>query len=206
MQIRQLEYFLSLCKTLNFTRTAEAFFVSQTAVTQAIKALETELGTPLFIRTKRNVTLTPAGELLREDAGIILQQIAAAETRVRSASADMTGSLRIGFVAGYEHEGLVEALHTFHTIYPEVKLSVETESGDVLWRKLEADGLECRVIPRKELASVPISASHVRQAVQEGRFDDLKQMVPASTYEYFLSPEAEPVIQKIREAGNVVHY
>ena len=76
----------------------------------------------------------------------------------------------------------------------------------IMKEELEADGLECRVIPRKELASVPISASHVRQAVQEGRFDDLKQMVPASTYEYFLSPEAEPVIQKIREAGNVVHY
>lgn len=142
MQIRQLEYFLFLCKTLNFTRTAEAFFVSQTAVTQAIKALETELGTPLFIRTKRNVTLTPAGELLREDAGIILQQIAAAETRVRSASADMTGSLRIGFVSGYEQEGLIEALHAFHTIYPEVKLSVETEVGEILWRKLEADSLD----------------------------------------------------------------
>ena len=142
MQIRQLEYFLSLCDTLNFTRTAGEFYVSQTAVTQAIKALEAELETPLFIRTKRNVSLTPAGELLREDAKIILQQIAVAEARVRTAAADMTGSLRIGFAAGYEHEGLIEALHAFHTIYPEVKLSFEAKRGDVLWRKLEADGLD----------------------------------------------------------------
>ena len=76
----------------------------------------------------------------------------------------------------------------------------------IMKEELEADGVECRIIPRKELGNVPISASHVRQAIRESRFEDLKQMVPDATYRYFTSPEAEPVIRNIKTAADVVHY
>ncbi len=142
MQIRQLEYFLSLCDTLNFTRTAEAFFVSQTAVSQAIHALETELGTSLFLRSKKNVRLSSAGMVLKEDASVIVAQMKKAKTRVQIASSEYKGTLRIGYVDGYESEGLSEALRLFHERYPDVRLSFETNTADELWRLMQTDQVD----------------------------------------------------------------
>jgi len=66
--------------------------------------------------------------------------------------------------------------------------------------------IECIVVPRKEADGEIISASDVRTAIQSGDFDTLKKLVPDTTYQYFMSEDAQPLIDKIRNAGNVVHY
>lgn len=142
MQFRQLEYFVSLAETLNFTRTAQDFFVSQTAVTQAIKTLEAELGAPLFIRSKRHVELTAAGHALREDAALILRQIRDTAARIKTLSGEINGTLRVGYLRGAEYEGLGEALHLFHEWNPNVQLSLEAGSVVTLIRELRQGQLD----------------------------------------------------------------
>lgn len=142
MQIRQLEYFVSLCETLNFTRTANAFFVSQTAVTQQIKSLEMELGTQLFLRTKRKVELTAAGRLLCEDAKSILSSIQTAKRRIRALSGEVTGSLNVGFLRAYEHEGFAHALRAFRQMHPEVSISLHPDSIPALNRALRQETVD----------------------------------------------------------------
>ncbi len=78
--------------------------------------------------------------------------------------------------------------------------------NDIMCGKLPENGVECVVVPRRECGGSAISASTVRQAVKDGDRDLLKQLVPESTLRYFLSPEAEPVIRRIRAAENVIHY
>ena len=73
MQLRQLEYFIAVAEHLNFTKAAQQFYISQTAVTLQIKALEEELGVTLFHRSNRKVELTPAGKTFLEDANAILR-------------------------------------------------------------------------------------------------------------------------------------
>ena len=63
MNIKQLEYFVDLSQTLNFTKTAQNFYISQTAITKQIQCLEKDLGIPLFIRSKKSVELTNEGNL-----------------------------------------------------------------------------------------------------------------------------------------------
>ena len=138
MQLRQLEYFVSLCETLNFTRTAEEFYVSQTAVTHQIKALEEELHAQLFDRTRRSVTLTAAGRLLYEDARSIVRHVQETESRLKTFSNGVTGTLRIGFLRGYEHEGLSDALHTFHEWMPRAQLFLQRGSFSELKRLLRS--------------------------------------------------------------------
>lgn len=76
----------------------------------------------------------------------------------------------------------------------------------IMQQKLPEHGIECIVIPRKESGGQPISASTVRLAIKEGNFDLLKNLVPSSTYQYFSSEEALPIIQRIQKEDNVIHY
>ena len=76
----------------------------------------------------------------------------------------------------------------------------------IMKEALPKAGVACVEIPRKEYGGTAISASTVRQAVQRGDFDTLKALVPESTYRYFTSTEAAPILERIRRASDVVHY
>ncbi len=78
--------------------------------------------------------------------------------------------------------------------------------NEIMQKKLPEHGIECVIIPRKEFSGSAISASTVRQAIKNGDFKCLKTLVPKSTLDYFLSEEAKPVIQKIQNEENVIHY
>lgn len=78
--------------------------------------------------------------------------------------------------------------------------------NQVMAEELAAAGIACTVIPRLADDQGAISASQVRALIKEGRMEELAAKVPASTSAYFLSPEAEPVIRKIRGTDNVIHY
>ena len=76
----------------------------------------------------------------------------------------------------------------------------------IMAEELPKGGIACHIIPRKEAGGKAISASTVRQALQQENWELLQTLVPATTYRYFTSPEAAPVLERIRRAGNVVHY
>ena len=72
MELRQLQYFTAVAETLNFSRAAEILYISQPALSQQIADLERELGVLLLQRSKRSVSLTPAGTLLLQEAKKLL--------------------------------------------------------------------------------------------------------------------------------------
>ena len=74
MELRQLQYFTAVAETLNFSRAAEILYISQPALSQQIADLERELGVLLLQRSKRAVSLTPAGALLLQEAKKLLYQ------------------------------------------------------------------------------------------------------------------------------------
>lgn len=78
--------------------------------------------------------------------------------------------------------------------------------NDIMRAELPAVGIDCVIVPRKELDGRPISASDARKALQDGDWQTFRRLVPDTTYDYFTSPEAAPVLERIRKAGNVIHY
>ena len=78
----------------------------------------------------------------------------------------------------------------------------------IMSSKLPEHGIKCVIVPRKKESDGVnvISASNVRQAIKEGRLEDIRGLVPESTYRFFASDEAESVIRKIRGTENVIHY
>ena len=78
--------------------------------------------------------------------------------------------------------------------------------NQVMAEELPKQGIDCVIIPRRELEGAAISASTVRRMIHDGRLDEIKGLVPESTWAYFSSPEAEPVIRAICGSANTVHY
>lgn len=79
--------------------------------------------------------------------------------------------------------------------------------NEVLLESLPAQGIQCRIIPRKELPDGRvISASAVRQALHDDALDAVADMLPETTLAYFRSPEAAPVVAAIRREQDVIHY
>ena len=78
--------------------------------------------------------------------------------------------------------------------------------NQIMCEQLPQAGIDCIVVPRKEANGRAISASTVRQCLQTGDWDTLETLLPRTTLDYFRSQEAAPVLERIRKAGNVVHY
>lgn len=96
MEIRLLEYFMAVAREENITHAANSLHIAQPTLSLQLKALEQELGKPLFIRGKRKITLTKEGVVLRRRAEEILSLVKIAEQEVSSEDNDIRGTVSIG--------------------------------------------------------------------------------------------------------------
>lgn len=78
--------------------------------------------------------------------------------------------------------------------------------NQIMAQQLPLSGIECVIVPRKQAMDKPISASTVRQLLQKKDFETLEKLVPATTLDYFKSPEAVSVIERICKSEQVIHY
>jgi LysR family transcriptional regulator, benzoate and cis,cis-muconate-responsive activator of ben and cat genes len=117
MELRQLRYFATVARELNFTRAAARLHVAQPALSRQVKQLEAELGVALLTRNNRQVRLTPHGESFLAEAEQILQQSDGAMQRVR---ANGSGAVNIGYVWGLFHSTVPQILQRFRALEPSV--------------------------------------------------------------------------------------
>ena len=132
MNLNQLRYFVSVAENGSFTKAAVSHYISQTAITQQIHALEENIGTKLLDRNSRPVSLTPAGKVFLKEAREILSRMDTALLRTREASTGLEGELRLGYTKGYEHSDLPKHLRSFHHEYPNVLISCYRCDTDML--------------------------------------------------------------------------
>jgi len=111
LEPRLLRYFLAVANELHFGRAAARLYISQPSLSNQIRALERTLGTDLFVRTSRQVELTPAGRALLEEAPLALAALERAAERARLAGEGVAGAVRLGYspMAGYETLGAILA-------------------------------------------------------------------------------------------------
>lgn len=123
MDLRHLRYFLAVAEEGHFGRAAERLHIVQSALSMQIRALEDELGGPLFLRTSRRVELTEAGSLLRAEALRTLEQAAHAQRVVQRSLRGEMGSVRIGFAGNAVFSGrLMADVRAFRKAYPDAEV------------------------------------------------------------------------------------
>lgn len=132
MDTRQLQYFVSLAKTLNFTQSAEEFYITQPALSRQIYELENEVGAILLFRSKRNVSLTRAGEEFYKYAIEILERMETGSNAIRAIANGVTGKIAISTTPS--QQSLVkEVIQRFSEQFPSIQLflSVDTREGQI---------------------------------------------------------------------------
>lgn len=121
MELRHLRYFVALAEELHFGRAADRLGVAQPPLSRQIAQMEAELGTPLFSRTSRRVTLTAAGAAYLERVRRILADVEGAARVALRAADGQAGQLRVGFTSHLAYRFLPELLGAFRgTRTPEV--------------------------------------------------------------------------------------
>ena len=147
MDLVRLRYFRTVAKTLHFRRAASLLNVSQPPLSKSIKTLENELGTQLFVRTRRHVELTPAGQVLLERCEKIFQELEDAQSEVKRYAAGEKGSIRMGCEDGTTFGVLPLLLENFQKRYPAVPCSVVTEAVAQQIVGLQSGDLDAGILP-----------------------------------------------------------
>lgn len=132
MNLNQIKYFVAVAEQRSFTKAAVQYYLSQTAITQQVHALEKRIGMQLIDRNTRPISLTPAGKVFLNEAKAILERMDAALLKTREASTGIVGTLRIGYTKGYERSRLVNHLRSFHHDYPGILVTCHRCDTDTL--------------------------------------------------------------------------
>jgi DNA-binding transcriptional LysR family regulator len=146
MEVHQLAYFESVSRHLHFTRAADELNVAQPSVSQQIRKLETELGTPLFHRMKRRVALTEAGQRFLPHARAVLQQLEEARVEVQELTGLRKGTLAVGAPPSVGTHLFPRALAAFSQRHPGIGLSFREGGSRTLVHLLEQGELDLAVV------------------------------------------------------------
>lgn len=137
MLLRQMEYLQAVIENGNFYLAAEQCNVSQSAISQQIKKLETELGVKLLERHNRTFSLTPAGEHFYRKSLIISGDLKQLVRETKRIADHDHAVLRIGYYKGYHGNGLSEAIAFFSEKYPTVDVEIMVGSHEELYHAME---------------------------------------------------------------------
>lgn len=124
MELRQLREFLVLAEERNFRRAAERLHMAQPPLTRQIRALEEEMGAPLFVRTPKGVDLTEAGQTLLEEAPNLLRLAARAKERTQLSGKGLIGKLEVGVFGSGVLDVIPRLLARFHDERPQVEIEL----------------------------------------------------------------------------------
>lgn len=168
MELRQLKYFVTVAKTLNFSEAARRLYITQGTLSQQIKQLEDELDSQLFARTSHSVTLTEAGEELLPLAQNALAASDVCRDKMTDLRKALSGTLSIGVTHSFSAL-LTDTVKDFLKKYPGVKLNIyyktASELMEMVRRKevdlslafkpiMEYDDIESEVLFKTELSAV----------------------------------------------------
>jgi DNA-binding transcriptional LysR family regulator len=158
MDIRQLELFIVAAEEQHFTRAARRANIVQSGLSVAIRALEEELGTRLFVRNTRRVQLSEAGRIFLPEARRVISAAKAAREAVVAMKGGLIGRLSIGTIQSlHPFLDLPALLQAFHQRYPKVEITVREITLEVLRQALREGNLDLAFMSISGLSRVGLA-------------------------------------------------
>lgn len=174
MDERDFELLSDLAKTCNLTKSAQRLYTTQSALTKRIQKLEEDLGTQLFLRTKKGLLLTPVLEEILPH----LNQITASLEQIRSLAAagegEIAGTLNVGISSNYARYRLPSVLEEYMARYPKVEIHLNTHRSPVLYKNLQENNISMAIVqgeyPWRD-GDIVLSEEHICLVVSEENRD-----------------------------------
>jgi len=174
MELRHLRYFVAVAEELHFTRAALRLNIAQPPLSQQIRALEDELGVPLFLRTRRSVALTDAGHALLARARELLAATQALPRELQRIARGEVGQLRIGFSSTLPLTRVLREVVADHRrTHPDVALHLREMHSQLQFEQLRRGELDVGLVRYNEAAPEGIRLLLLRR-------DPLRLVVPSS--------------------------
>jgi LysR family hydrogen peroxide-inducible transcriptional activator len=169
MELHQLRYFCAVARTGSFTRAAEQLGIAQPSLSQQIRALEKQIGNPLFERLGRSVRLTAYGETLFPSAVDILQHVAEARSSLAHLQEGVRGKLRVGVIPTIMPYLIAPRIGDFSARFPEVEVQFTEDTTRHLVEQLQSGDLDLAVsalpVPNPDIVCSELSREPLFLAV-----------------------------------------
>lgn len=138
METRVMKYFLKIAESGSMTKAAKELHITQPTLSRQIRELEDSLGTPLFSRENKRMTLTSAGLIFQERSRQIVRMIDKAAQDIRNQKG-LSGTIAIGCVESSAADFLGVMITGFHKKYPEIHFALYDADGDDIREKMDND-------------------------------------------------------------------
>jgi DNA-binding transcriptional LysR family regulator len=150
MELTQVRYFITLCRTLNFTRAAELCNVTQPAFSRAIQRLEDELGGALLYRERQLTQLTELGRAMQPHLTAMLEAADAASALAAARRQPMPYRLKIGLGPGVGAAAIAGAVGEVAKMLPQTTLHFDEAGAASLIDAMLTDRIDCALLPESE--------------------------------------------------------
>lgn len=170
LNLHKLDIFLRVAELGSFSRAAESLLMTQSAVSHHIRDLERQLGSQLFHRQQRGVTLTEAGEKLQEYGVQITALIASAEQELTDLTQINNGEVHIGATPGISASLLPDCILLFQEEFPRLTVAMQTGTSTEVIELLQSGKIEVGIIEGELEESID-------RSIQIQRIHDIQQKV-----------------------------
>jgi len=159
MNIQQLEYIVAVDRLKNFTRAADACFVTQATLSAMVKKLEEELGLLIFDRKSNPPVTTDAGKIIVEDAQKVLMHLRVLTERVSDMKGKIAGKIRIGIIPTIANSLLPRVLRGLMKAYPDLEFDITERTTDNILRSLKEGTIDAGIL------ATPIAGEPIEKRV-----------------------------------------
>ena len=146
MDEKDFELLQILRETENITKAADRLFITQSALSKRIRAIEQELGVELLLRSRQGVRFTPYGEEVLRSSQAAARELNKMRTRLEAMRGEVCGTLKAGVSINYALYYLPELLKEYHSAYPKVTLQISTGQSRDLYRQMQEGSLDAAVL------------------------------------------------------------
>lgn len=151
IEISHFQTLVAVAHSGNFSKAANDLSVTQSAISQSIKSLESKVGAKLFRRQGRKAKLTQEGEKIYELANEFLDKIADTLQEIQEDRGEMKGRIRVGTLVGLGKSLVAPKLIDFAVKFPRVNFDLQMSYASQIMRDFEQGNLDCLVVPEGDL-------------------------------------------------------
>lgn len=146
MNLRILNYFLTVAQEQNITRAADILHITQPTLSRQLMQLEKDLGAPLFERDTKKIKLTPAGNFLVHRGKEIMLLVEKTKADLRDQEANLSGSVSLGAGELTSVQLLADIIHAFQEKFPAVTFDLFTGTADIVRERMENGLIDAALI------------------------------------------------------------